>query len=164
MRYPESAYSRREFLDAYIGAVGACLAGFAAYPLVRYVLPWREEKEPDSMLMPEVPDIGIWESMTFAYGPSPCLLIRTDSKEKDREFRAFNATCTHFACVVHYLKDKEIIHCACHDGNYDLEGRVISGPPPRPLKQYQVAVTDKGLLITQPGLLEEVLKKNAATA
>jgi len=30
------------------------------------------------------------------------------------------------------------VWCACHNGVYDLEGRNVSGPPPRPLERYDV--------------------------
>jgi Rieske Fe-S protein len=54
--------------------------------------------------------------------------------------RAFNALCTHIDCTVKYRADKGDIFCACHEGVYDLNGRNISGPPPRPLEVYKVTL------------------------
>lgn len=159
MRYPESLYSRREFLNGYMAALTACLSAFAAYPVVRFILPWRKEEEPDSIVMPEVPDLAPGEGMAFAYGPSPAILIRMP----DGRFRAFNAICTHFDCTCRYLEQSKQIHCACHDGYYDLEGNVTAGPPPRPLKRYDVKETEEGLKIAQPGLLEEESETDVAT-
>ncbi len=56
----------------------------------------------------------------------------------DNKLKAFSAICTHLSCTVQYRRDLQIIWCACHNGRYDLEGRNISGPPPRPLTAYAV--------------------------
>jgi len=159
MRYPESLYSRREFLNAYVGALSACLAGFAVYPAVRFLLPWKVEPEPDSILLPEIPDLAPGQGVALRYGPVPAILIRM----ADGSFRAFNAICTHFDCTVQYLEGKEEIYCACHQGYYDLDGNVTAGPPPRPLKRYDVALTEEGMVIAQPGLLQKEAKTDVAT-
>ncbi len=59
---------------------------------------------------------------------------------KESEVRAFNAICTHTDCTVEFLPEKGVIFCACHGGTYDLNGRNISGPPPRPLEEYNVTL------------------------
>jgi Rieske Fe-S protein len=51
----------------------------------------------------------------------------------DREVRAFSATCTHLGCQVLWDGPARRFRCPCHGGVYDGEGRVVEGPPPRPL-------------------------------
>ena len=51
---------------------------------------------------------------------------------------ATSARCTHESCTVAYKRDEDVIFCACHNGKFDLGGRVISGPPPRPLPAWRV--------------------------
>jgi len=46
--------------------------------------------------------------------------------------RATSAKCTHEGCTVRYKADESIIWCACHNGRFDLDGRVLSGPPRAP--------------------------------
>jgi cytochrome b6-f complex iron-sulfur subunit len=58
----------------------------------------------------------------------------------DGGIKAFSAICTHLSCTVQYRADLSIIWCACHNGQFDLEGRNISGPPPRPLTPFAVHV------------------------
>lgn len=52
---------------------------------------------------------------------------------------AASARCTHENCTVSYKADEDVIFCACHNGKFDLSGRVIAGPPPRPLPTFRVA-------------------------
>ncbi len=61
---------------------------------------------------------------------------------KDDEVIAVSASCTHLGCVVTWDEDQKIFKCPCHDGRYDMEGRVISGPPPQPLKRHKTRVED----------------------
>ena len=57
----------------------------------------------------------------------------TQKTARTGNYRALSATCTHLGCIVQYRSDLQEIWCACHNGLYDLNGRNISGPPPRPL-------------------------------
>ena len=62
------------------------------------------------------------------------MLIRVS----DSDYRAFAATCTHLDCIVEYQKDKKRIWCNCHNGEYNLAGEQVAGPPPRPLESFKV--------------------------
>jgi cytochrome b6-f complex iron-sulfur subunit len=53
--------------------------------------------------------------------------------------------CTHLECTVQYKIDTAQLWCACHNGLYDLSGRVVSGPPPRALDVFTVNVRGEGL-------------------
>ena len=46
-----------------------------------------------------------------------------------------------------YRDDLREIWCACHNGHYDLHGRNVSGPPPRPLDEFAVHVQDDDIII-----------------
>ena len=60
----------------------------------------------------------------------PCLLIRTG----EDSFAAFSQKCTHLSCAVTYSKERDRIECPCHQGYFSVkDGRVLQGPPPRPL-------------------------------
>ena len=74
------------------------------------------------------------------FGAEPVILL----KAAEGEYRAFSATCTHLDCIVGYQKDRSRIFCNCHGGAYDLNGRNVSGPPPRPLVPYKVNLVAKG--------------------
>lgn len=85
----------------------------------------------------------------FNFGGKPCLVVLTANGSRrlaageplqPDDVRAFNALCTHVDCTVKYRADREDIFCACHDGVYDLNGKNVAGPPPRPLEMYNVTL------------------------
>ena len=85
----------------------------------------------------------------FNFGGKPCLVVLTPDGANRRasgerlrsdDVRAFNALCTHVDCTVRYRPDRADIFCNCHDGVYDLNGKNVAGPPPRPLEMYEVTL------------------------
>jgi Rieske Fe-S protein len=44
--------------------------------------------------------------------------------------------CTHLGCNVNWNADKQEYVCPCHDAQFDINGKVLGGPPPRPLNAY----------------------------
>ena len=79
------------------------------------------------------------------FGSKPGILVRT----ANGEIRAFSAVCTHLNCTVQYRPDFQHIWCACHNGHYDLQGKNIAGPPPRPLEAYKVDIAGDDLYVTR---------------
>ncbi len=73
------------------------------------------------------------------------LIVRT----ADGELRAFSARCTHLNCTVQYDSDERQIVCACHGGVFDLNGKNIAGPPPKPLLTYSVNVRDDEIVVSR---------------
>jgi len=51
-------------------------------------------------------------------------------------YTAVAQSCTHQGCSVAYNKSENDFVCPCHGGKYDINGNVIAGPPPAPLKKY----------------------------
>jgi Rieske Fe-S protein len=134
--YPEK-HSRRDFLNyvlsiGFLGWISAVL-----YPLYSYLIP---PKSPDvdvsNVSIGKASELENNSSKMFKIGNKPGILIKT----KEGDLKAFSATCTHLDCTVQFKKDENLIWCACHNGKYDLNGRNISGPPPRPLTPYSVVV------------------------
>ncbi len=63
------------------------------------------------------------------------------------ELRAFSARCTHLGCAVRYERATSEFACPCHAGRYAADGRVLSGPPPAPLQEYEVTVAGDDVVI-----------------
>ncbi len=60
---------------------------------------------------------------------------------------ALSSICTHQGCMVSYGATSKQFSCPCHGGLYDISGKVLAGPPPAPLKQYQVTLSGTTLSI-----------------
>jgi Rieske Fe-S protein len=67
----------------------------------------------------------------------------------DKGVKALSATCTHLGCQVKWETETKTFHCPCHGGVYDAEGRVVGGPPPRPLDAIDVRIdpSDDSILV-----------------
>jgi Rieske Fe-S protein len=63
------------------------------------------------------------------------------------EVIAISAACTHLGCIVTWDADQQIFKCPCHDGRYNPEGQVISGPPPKPLRRHKTKIEDGRILL-----------------
>jgi cytochrome b6-f complex iron-sulfur subunit len=126
---------RRSFLNLALGSVGALFMATVLYPIIRYLIPPASAVSASgTILAASADDIKANSGLIFPIGTKPGILIRTP----EGELRAFTAVCTHLGCTVQYRPDLEEIWCACHNGHYDLQGRNIAGPPPRPLTRYDV--------------------------
>lgn len=138
---------RRSFLNWFLGtSVGAFLAS-ALYPIARYLNP---PKVAESTVASVTLDLTAAElrpnsGQIFKFGSQPGILVRTPAGE----LRAFTAICTHLACIVQYREDLQHIWCACHNGHYDLTGKNIAGPPPRPLEPYAVNVRGEKVVVSR---------------
>lgn len=144
--YKTKKNDRRSFLKVLLSGG---LAGFAAitiYPILSFLNPPKQtEVEVNSVVVGKVDDIKPGDSKIIRFGNKPVIIIRTD----DNNFRALSATCTHLDCTVQYKKDENIIWCACHNGKYDLYGKNVSGPPPRPLDKFNVAIKNDELIVSK---------------
>jgi Rieske Fe-S protein len=138
--------NRRDFSNVLLGGGLLAWLGSVLYPLVSYLKP------------PKVPEANVssvkagiaseFQNNTaeiVKFGRKPVILVRTEVGE----FRAFAATCTHLDCIVQYRGDLKQIWCACHNGMYDLKGRNVSGPPPKPLEEYAVNVVNDEILVSK---------------
>ncbi len=131
----DSNQNRRSFLKYLLSTSVVGFLASVLYPIVSYLNPPKQnEVEVSSVLAGKVSDFEKDSGKIVRFGNKPVLVIRT---EKD-EFKALSAVCTHLDCTVQYKKEMGLIWCACHNGKYDLNGKNVSGPPPRPLDLYQV--------------------------
>jgi Rieske Fe-S protein len=131
----ESFMKRRSFLDLLIKISGTAIGGFVLYPVARYLIPPPSpEAATRRVVAARKDELAPGSFKTFPFGGQPGLLVRME----DGSYRAYTAVCTHLGCTVQYKSANKLIWCACHNGAYDLEGRNVSGPPPRPLEVYVV--------------------------
>lgn len=116
------------------------------YPVLRYLVPpMLPDLGGDEVVAGKVGELKPNSGKIFRFGSRPGLLVLTS----ENQYRAMSATCTHLSCIVQYRGDLREVWCACHNGMYDLNGRNISGPPPRPLEAYQVHVRGDEIVVSR---------------
>ena len=131
----ENSVSRRRFLRILLAGSASGVAAAVAYPVARFLQP-PEVTQPttDAVVAAHEGELGPDEWKIFPLGAEPGILIRNAGGE----YLAFTAVCPHLQCTVVYRPDYHQILCPCHNGRFDLTGRNVSGPPPRPLEQLAV--------------------------
>lgn len=137
---------KRDFLKWILSGGLLAFIGSVIYPVLAYLKPPPQgEVEVSSVKACKLNEIEKDSGKIIKFGTKPVILIRT----ADGQLRAFSATCTHLDCTVQFSKDRGLIWCACHNGKYDLSGRNVSGPPPRPLDEFRVVVQGEDILISK---------------
>jgi len=139
--------TRRRWINLLLGSgVAASIISFV-YPAIRYIIPPPVGESASRFVVAgKVGELKNNSGKIFKFGSRPALLVRL----ADGSYRAFSAVCTHLNCTVQYRSDLREIWCACHNGLYDLEGRNVGGPPPRPLEVYEVHIQGEDVVVTRP--------------
>ena len=110
---------------------------------------WRREKR-GQLPMKQVATLGqipVGSSLVFTYPneQEPCVLLRPDEKT----FLAYSQKCTHLSCAVIPELEEKRLACPCHHGYFALEdGRVLAGPPQRPLPRIALEVRGEAIYAT----------------
>jgi cytochrome b6-f complex iron-sulfur subunit len=127
------------------GGLASSIAAFL-YPVVRFMNPPAlAEASVNEVVACKSQELKPNSGRIVRFGSRPVLLVRAS----ENEFRAFSAICTHLNCTVQYREDSRQIWCACHNGTYDLNGAVVSGPPPKPLEEYQVRLRGEEVVVAR---------------
>lgn len=138
----ERRTTRRTLLNWFLGtSVGALLAAIL-YPVARFLTPPEIAQASANQVeagLTNDPDYLQKGFKIVQFGTEPVIVIRV----AEGDIRAFSAVCTHLSCIVTFREDKRLIWCYCHSGVYDLHGKNIAGPPPRPLTPYKVHLVEK---------------------
>ena len=138
--------SRRKFINSLLGGSLVGWMGSVLYPMFAYLIPPKiPEANVNSIKVGSAFDFPVNTSQILKFGRKPVIIIR----EESGEFRAFAATCTHLDCIVQYRTDTHQILCACHNGIYDLRGRNLSGPPPKPLEEFAVNIVNDEIFVSK---------------
>lgn len=141
--------SRRTFLAQVIGACLAFLSALLGIPAVGATIAPALKREPAEWL-------SLGSPQTFEDG-LPKLInltvvsrdgwIETNSvkgvwvvRQAADQFMAFNGRCTHLGCAYSWQTDQRQFGCPCHAGVFGIDGKVLAGPPPRPLDPLQTRI------------------------
>jgi Rieske Fe-S protein len=137
---------RRYFVNGLLGSGILATAVSILYPILKFVIPPEiAESAVMSVSVGRPQDLQPNAGTIFKFGDEPGLLVRT----AEGDLRAFSARCTHLNCTVQYDPAAKEIACACHGGQFDLNGKNVGGPPPKPLTAYSVNVRGDEIVVSR---------------
>lgn len=148
--------TRRRLLTGTTHLAGAAAAGAFALPALGFALgpilkntphTWedigRTDYFPDNnyipvtiMLTPGIGEAGLSTVYVRKHNPK----LDTDIYDKHTPYIAISSRCAHAGCPVRWVDAAERFICPCHGGVYELLGRPVGGPPPRPLDRFPTRV------------------------
>ena len=146
-----AALNRRQFLAKLsialsgLGAalVGLPVAGFLLAPLLRRAPDfWRPVGAVDQFKVGETVQVRFLDPSPLPWAGVTANTAAWLRRESEQKFTAFAVNCTHLGCPVRWLPDAKLFMCPCHGGVFYQDGNVAAGPPPRPLRRYDVRTRD----------------------
>jgi cytochrome b6-f complex iron-sulfur subunit len=138
--------SRRSVLSWLMGIGTVGWLGSVLYPVLRYLTPLADSAAGGPVkLTPD--EVGKIEKEHFVIARSGTRKIIVFNA--NGELKALDAKCTHEGCTVQFVPGDSNLWCACHNGKFDLDGRVLSGPPPRPLGRWIATKEGETVTVTQ---------------
>lgn len=140
------AQGRRRFLDILLGSSVVATLGAILYPIFKFMVPPQiVEAAQNSVVVGKLNEVPVNTGKIFKFGSKPGIVVRSSTGD----LKAFSAVCTHLDCIVQFRPDTKQIWCACHNGQYNLNGQNVGGPPPRPLEEYVVNVRGDEIVVTR---------------
>ncbi len=133
---------RRKFLYIILGSVGAAFTALAVWPIWRYLLPGEKTGEDAKISLARI-DIQLGKAHFFNFRGQPAVVLQPSPGQ----FIAFSAVCTHLGCIIQWQPEKGEFLCPCHAGRFGTDGRVLGGPPPKPLDSLPATVVGDQVLV-----------------
>ncbi len=151
---PESGWSRRRFL-LWLSWSGLSLyLAILLAVVLRFIWPRVSSRPAMSVQVGFPDDYGLGE---VVYHRGKKLFVVRDEKG----FLSVSARCTHLGCMVVWNRDHHMFLCPCHGGKFDVEGRNVEGPPPRPLDAFSLRLDDNGYLVVDQDIIVKREKGSA---
>ena len=118
---------------------------------------WQRKRsgKPPKMKIATLDNIPVGSSLVFFYpqDDEPCVLVRPEINT----LLAYGQKCTHLSCAVIPEMKEKIFACPCHHGSFAMnDGRVLAGPPPRPLPRVKLEVHGNDIYATDMELRTSV--------
>ena len=135
----EHAVTRRTFMSFVLLLSTTLLASTCLLGLIDW-LRRRSASQLAPTLIALVQDVPVGGVKLFSYPTAhdPCLLVRMSREQ----FVAYSQKCTHLSCPVTYKAKEQEFFCPCHAGRFAVDdGRVLGGPPQRPLPRILLNVS-----------------------
>lgn len=157
--------SRREFLKKSIFVLGGLVAAGLLVPSATYFLsPIWKHGEGEWVELADIKEITHGEPVKIDFvqrkkdgwvtteAQASAWVVTGDGNN----FTVFDPRCTHLGCPYRWDSGKQQFMCPCHSAVFDMSGKVLAGPPPRPLDSFPSKVVGGKLLIKPVAEKKEV--------
>jgi cytochrome b6-f complex iron-sulfur subunit len=143
--------SRRIFLTRFIKGFFSVLALAWAFGLALFAYPARAAEKRvrffDVLDEESLPRRGV-KKIEFAYERAgETSLFVAYLVNNGTGVYALSPVCTHLGCLVKYNRHSGGFLCPCHGGKYDIEGKVVSGPPYMSLPRLPMKVENERVYV-----------------
>jgi len=153
----DKTISRRNFLSRAIGGIVAAIVTALGVPIVGYIIsPARSAKKAE-----EWTEVGSRSDFSVGEPARPSFIstikdgwVTTEVgrsvwvvRRGEEEFTVYNPKCTHLGCIVGWHAEDQTFKSPCHGGVFAVDGRVLAGPPPRPLDTLDWKIEDGKLFV-----------------
>jgi Rieske Fe-S protein len=153
--------SRRNFMQAAIWGIGGLIGIGFGVPAVAYVVgPSLKSQQAQTWtrLGPTSKvELGTPTLFAFTIQTQTGWIVNTEEvsvyilSTDGRDYIAMSNICTHLGCHIRWIADQNRFFCPCHNGEFDINGNVIAGPPPRPLTRYDIKIENDQLFVLVGG-------------
>jgi menaquinol-cytochrome c reductase iron-sulfur subunit len=153
----QNELSRRNFMQSAIWGIGGLIGIVFGASAVAYVVGPSLKKQQTETWVRLGPtskvELGVPTLFTYTVQTQTGWIENTEEVSvyvltmDARTYIAMSNICTHLGCRVRWITDQDKFFCPCHNGEFDIEGDVIAGPPPRPLDRYDVKVENDQLYV-----------------
>jgi Rieske Fe-S protein len=149
--------TRRSFYSAAIAGLGAIMTAVLAVPAAAYLfIKPRSQRQSDFVPAADLSQLTIGKPEEVVFHrtrvdgwrvlneKSTAWVVRQD----EQNVVAFTPQCTHLACAYHWEEKEREFFCPCHNSVFAIDGKVVSGPAPRPLDRYVTKIDQGKVLIS----------------
>jgi menaquinol-cytochrome c reductase iron-sulfur subunit len=148
--------SRRSFYSAAIAGLGGLMTAALAAPAAAYLLlKPKSSKQSDFVPAADLTQLAVGKPEEVVFHrtridgwrvineKSTAWVLRKD----DQNVVAYAPQCTHLGCAYHWDEKANNFLCPCHTSTFGIDGKVLTGPAPRPLDRYVTRIDQGKILI-----------------
>jgi menaquinol-cytochrome c reductase iron-sulfur subunit len=150
--------TRRSFYSAAIAGLGTVIGAALALPAAAYLLlkpkserkaQWVDAANLDALQVGKPEEVVFRRTRVDGWRvvneKATAWVVRTDPQN----VVAYSPSCTHLGCAYHWDAANSNFLCPCHTSVFSIDGKVLTGPAPRPLDRFVTRV-DNGKLLISP--------------
>lgn len=135
--------NRRRFFQVLLAFLGSVTFLSFLNALLKYLAASPARARDSGMIMVRKDEIPLNEAKTVVLNNTPVIIINRAGKG----LVALSRVCTHLGCLIEYHRGQQQLVCPCHAGVYDLDGSVVSGPPPKPLTVIPLKIEGDSIIL-----------------